>query len=864
MKTTRRRLLQTLAAAAPAGAVARIGAATAAPIGIASRPSKAAPATPIGELNGLEIARRHSMIRDLPTPNFFEGMLLGNGDVGVCVTVRPDALGLHLGKSDVWDIRVSYDHEKYVLPFNELLKLWERASAEAKRQGKPDMTYLESNIDFFRQYTEKVESSYRKPWPRPWPCGIVWIHWDSRMVRVRRQTLDPSSGLLTVDFDYDDLRGARTEVTMRCFVDWETGLVSVATDQPAPFSSVTYEAHFDAKARLPEPEVQAATDEAGGWLSCSQYFPILEPTEEDPNPPRSEFDRDFTLAGHLDGTWTPVPSRPENRGESARSITLVAKEAQLFRLDLLIATPHVDAFPDHPRDNATFAQSEVKRLQVAPTGTIQKQSEKHWREFWLRSAVEFGDKELERIWYHNQYFLACCLRQGKVAPGLFGNWTSGDIGTAWHGDYHMNYNTQQVFWGVFSSNHVDQHLPYVELVERLLPTSEKFARENFGLPGAFFPHSAYPVRYFTVAYPAPPWGYEVCETPWVVQSLWWQYLYTLDKDYLRRAYPMLRAATQFLAAYVKKGDDGKFHIIPTVSPENWGCTVDYRLNKDCIMDLALSQFVMKATVEASKVLELDAGERTKWAEISANLAPYPTVQSPFGEVWADVVGAPAEHVYNVPVTLAPVFPGEQVGLDVGEEHRKIARRTADTVRLEGGNDLVYQPFIRARLGTLDLDWFKREVRYCLLPGGWANDRVRQVGGRYDDDTNFDFMMRMGIWTENLSLPAVLNECLLQSYSGRLRLFPNTQNLGPTRFHNLRAAGAFLVSAEWNGKAVSPVTLLSEKGARVTLVNPWLPGDVRLTRMADGVVVHIEQAQGLVTFATEPGASYRIEPASPIS
>ena len=140
--------------------------------------------------------------------------------------------------------------------------------------------------------------------------------------------------------------------------------------------------------------------------------------------------------------------------------------------------------------------------------------------------MELEDKELERWWYHNQYWLACCLRAGKIAPGLFGNWTSGKIGTAWHGDYHMNYNTQQVFWGVFSSNHPDQHLPYVELVENLLDMSQRYAREKFKLPGAYFPHSAYPVPSNSVPYPAPPWGYEICETPWVVQSLWWHYLYT--------------------------------------------------------------------------------------------------------------------------------------------------------------------------------------------------------------------------------------------------------------------------------------------------------------------------------------------------
>ena len=97
--------------------------------------------------------------------------------------------------------------------------------------------------------------------------------------------------------------------------------------------------------------------------------------------------------------------------------------------------------------------------------------------------LTFEDKELERWWYHNQYWLACCLREGKVAPGLFGNWTSGKIGTAWHGDYHMNYNTQQVFWGVFSSNHVEQHLPYIQIVERLMPMSENYARDEVQAAG---------------------------------------------------------------------------------------------------------------------------------------------------------------------------------------------------------------------------------------------------------------------------------------------------------------------------------------------------------------------------------------------
>jgi alpha-L-fucosidase 2 len=398
----------------------------------------------------------------------------------------------------------------------------------------------------------------------------------------------------------------------------------------------------------------------------------------------------------------------------------------------------------------------------------------------------------------------------------------------------------------------------VELCENLLPIAEAFAREKLGMPGAFFPHTAYPVPSQIAPYPAPPWGYEVSETPWTVQSLWWQYRYTLDKDFLERIYPILRAAAQCLVAYVRKESDGKYHIVPTASPENWGCTVDFRLNKDCIMDLALTEFLLDAVAEASQVLNVDAEERPRWSEVRTNLAPYPQAAGPEGEVWLDVLNAPVEHVYNVPVTLAPVFPGEQVGIGRGEERLEIAKRTARTIRLDGGNDLVFQPLIRARLGILDLDWFKREVRYCLLPNGVANDRVRQVDGKYNDQVDFDYMMRMGVFTENLSLPAVLNECLMQSYTDVIRLFPNPHKLGPARFQNLRAVGAFLVSAVFDGKTVSELTLLSEKGATVRLVNPWPQMGLRAIRMEDNQLVRVAAKGEIIEFPTKAGERYRIE------
>jgi hypothetical protein len=87
----------------------------------------------------------------------------------------------------------------------------------------------------------------------------------------------------------------------------------------------------------------------------------------------------------------------------------------------------------------------------------------------------------------------------------------------------------------------------------------------------------------------------------------------------------------------------------------------------------------------------------------------------------------------------------------------------------------------------------------------------------------------------------------------IRLFPNTENLGPARFENLRARGAFLVSAAWDGREVQSVRIQSEMGAKARVVMPWSSAVVT----TGGESVKSERADGVVMFATQPGAVYEI-------
>jgi hypothetical protein len=336
-------------------------------------------------------------------------------------------------------------------------------------------------------------------------------------------------------------------------------------------------------------------------------------------------------------------------------------------------------------------------------------------------------------------------------------------------------------------------------------------------------------------YPVPHWGWEIFETPWAVQGLWWHYLYSKDIDFLRnRGYAPIKAAVEFLVAYMKRPEargpqwnDNNYHVFPAIPPELYALRPGFKYNYDCTMDLTLIKFIFKAFQQATTDLNIKESEKELLADVEDilnNLPDYPTAFTP--ENKEVLVAVPEEHsqvVYNVPNALATVFPGEDYGLHSDEKTMELLKNTFYNRQNEGGNDLVFYNLQAARIGMLDLERFKRQVNYCLMPNGTASDRVMQVHGRYSDQSNYGFMDKMGVWFENFALPVVINECLMQSYNGTIRLFPNWPMDKDAEFYDLRAAGAFLVSAKLKDGKVKDIEILSEAGGPLKILLPWENG-----------------------------------------
>lgn len=760
-------------------------------------------------------AKKHSLYYHKPAVDFFEGALLGNGGLGAVVTTRPDGIMIYFGHNNVWDIRLAENNRAEIGNFNYVFDRVSKIS---------DTLKLLTDDPWYRNYVQMAQENYRKPYPRPFPCGAVLLSFDRRKAELQGHKLDIANGRCEVYL----LDAQKKKIKVQLFTDMDKDSLWLRltdmNDQPVPNI-------FDRIRLLPDPSTpkefphyRAAEALQEGVLSFRQVLPRREPDKNDTTE-RYPDDKAFRLTASVNMPLSKESRIDWNGNEQPMNLLEAGFEPGKELLVCISLEEGMDS------------QVSEEPLKVRPSAAAFRQSvsnsNKSWQQYWAKSGLRLADNTLESIWYRNLYFFNCAARADANTPGLFANWSYNTIGTAWHGDYHMNYNTQQPFWMTFSSNHLEKNLPYVNLVQRLMGVSQRWAKEYYGLPGAYFPHSAYPVEMTMNSYPVPHWGWEICETPWTVQGLWWHYLYAADTSFLRTsAYTPIREACKFLVAYMQRPaarggprwKDDNYHIFPTIPPELYALRPGFKYNYDCNVDLTLTKFIFKAFLTMTGVLHTEAQDdrlRKDIEEILQHFPDYPKAHSDkYGEVLVSVPGEHDKVVYNVPSPLMSVFPGEEYGLHSDAATMKLLKDTYYNQQNEGGNDLVFINLQAARLGLLDLEKFKRQVNYCLLPNGTATDKVMQVHGRYKDESRYDFMAGMGIWFENFALPVVVNECLMQSYDGLIRLFPNWDHSKDASFYQLRAVGAFLVSADLHAGKVQRVSIICEKGGRLQMLSPW--------------------------------------------
>ena len=499
-------------------------------------------------------------------------------------------------------------------------------------------------------------------------------------------------------------------------------------------------------------------------------------------------------------------------------------------------------------DNEEYIEKGIAMVNLCDYESDKERTQKKWQKFFSASKVTLEDKEIESFYNSSLYHLAGCMGNKEFPPGLFGNFITDDF-FPWAGDYHMNYNYEAPYYCIFASNHPELFDGYMTPVNEMREEATKFA--------GFFGCKCYA---FTVSFG--PKALDVYSQPdckehgvlflgqkshaayaCVIPLMHW--FSTYDKEYaLENYYDFVLNTAAFWEDYLVK-KNGRYiikndaaHEIPYYRGEKFR----YITHKgqieavNAINSLGLVKLLFNGIYDMAKELGLNGEKYPIWEDIIENLSDFPTFikkgkkcfrYSKRGIRWRNDNTVGLQHIY----------PASQIGFESGEKLLKIAKNTyfINDRRLDDNGSNSYLP-AGARIGV-DPHFLIEGIHQNIREFAFPNRMFRHHGGGIEHLT---------------TIPATINEMLLQGHEGIIRLFPCWDKKSPASFENLRADGAFLVSAELKNKKISSIKIKSLKG-RICNVDFAYVKSVK--RESDGEEVPFTRNGNVISFETQADEVY---------
>ena len=489
-----------------------------------------------------------------------------------------------------------------------------------------------------------------------------------------------------------------------------------------------------------------------------------------------------------------------------------------------------------------LASTDLRRLDM-----LRKGKEAWWKDMWTRSYVETYDSLLDRQYLSSIYLMASAYNlHSPVCGGMYGVWNMNDT-MNYHGDIHLNYNSQAGFYSMFSSNRPELAMPYYDFLDKLIPEGKRRAKEELGLVhpsqkgkscrGLLFPVSALGNGYFYCQY----WQ-QTINAPYNVPLYSWYYEYTGDEQFLReRAYPFIRECGDFYEDYLEKevtGDTYRYNITTGGHENSWD------LNPPS--DLGFVELTFRLLLRYSELLGVDAERRALWTDIVTHLPEYKVIMPTQEPNQGLPVYAKNEDGWDWPshvIQLHPVYPCEVMNLHSDSTALQIARNTLYYYAVsqkgftETMNELGLSAFIMgARIG------FSPELLIEHM-----KTLIKRAGRNF-------LILDGHHCLEKTTFVETINSMMLQSVEGVLHLFPCWPEQ-PASFTRLRTKGAFIVSATYDGQHVTSLTVQSERGNICRMKNPWAGKKIKVTE--NGRELPISNEEGICSFSTRAGQTYEI-------
>jgi alpha-L-fucosidase 2 len=500
------------------------------------------------------------------------------------------------------------------------------------------------------------------------------------------------------------------------------------------------------------------------------------------------------------------------------------------------------------KDPLAAAQHKATGLTAGAVATLLTQHAGWWRGFWAKSLVEIGDPIVEQRYYLSNYLMGSSSRDREFPPGLFGIWVTDDD-PRWAGDYHLNYNYEAPFYGLYSSNHLEQAAPYHAPVLAFMERGRYYAGKLLNVRGVYYSVGIGAMGIETCRkgnltdknyQEGGFFSGQKCNAAYALVPMSMHWYHTYDKAYAKTVYPFVLEVANFWEDYLKF-ENGRYVIYNDCVVEAMdtaGGIGDKDFNS--IMSLGLVRNAFETALDMGKELGIDGPRRDKWQHILQHISAFPTFEKD-GKTVFRYTEKGIDWWVNNTCGVQHIYPAGAIGLDSDPKLLEISRNTiaAHSRWIDNNGMNSFYP-AAVRVGY-DPQIILKELRGMIAKIGGTNGLTTGIVE--------------GI--ENCSIvPNTINEMLCMSHGHVLRLFavwPKTQD---ARFMSLRTWDAFLVSSALKDGAVQFVKLVSEQGRPCTLLNPWPGKAVDVYR--DGKKLDTLKGER-VTLKTEIGATLVLVP-----
>jgi hypothetical protein len=750
-------------------------------------------------------APRHDLVFDRLASSWDEGIPLGNGLIGALVWQKGNSLRMSLDRADLWDLRpvVEFDGPEFRFA-------WVRKKVLANDYGP---VHKMGDVPYDRD-------------PAPTRIPAAALEFDvSGLGEVENVRLSLAEAVCRVRWKSGAGLTAFVHATEP--VGWfrfeglppgaRPRLVPPAYAAPAPDSDAgknSLETRSLASLGYPEPEIARYENSVRyhqeGWGGMSYEVAV-----------------DWTSAadGGLTGAWSVSSVYPEI--EAGRALG---------------GGRAVDLAPDS-------VSRALKRSLAGDLGTNQA----WWKSFWGRSTVRLPDPVLEKQWYLETYKFGAASRRGAPPITLQAVWTADNGGLPpWKGDFHNDLNTQLSYWPCYSGNRLEEGLAFLDWLWAIKPKNEEYTRRYFEVEGLNVPGVA-------TLDGAPMGGwiqYSLGPTvsAWLAQHFWLHWRYSGDRAFLEeRAYPYVKAAALFLDRIAVRRPDGKRKLPLSSSPEINDNRVDAWFQETTNFDLALIRWLYGAAAVMAEELGL-AEEAGEWRAVLAEWPGLSLAEDDGRPLVAP--GYPLQASHRHFSHLLAIHPLGLVDWSLGESDRRTIRAALAELERLGPDGWCGYSYAwlgnlaaRARDGEKAAQALRTFAECFCLPNSFHANGDQTKSGKSK------FTYRPFTLEGNFAFAAGIQEMLLQSHTGVVRVFPAVpDSWKDVSFESLRAEGAFLVSAERKGGRTVEVRAASERGGRLRLENPF-PG---LSYSAQGPAGGAVRDSGqVIEIAFLPGQDVRL-------